>query len=358
MDGIGWFTLETMPRMAEANPGHQFFFLFDRPVDPSFTFPANVTPVVVRPVTRLPLLLKFWNRYSVPLALKRIRPDLYISPDCFLPPEIRIPSIVTIHDLNFEHFPQFMATRYRTLYRTWVRNAARLSSRITTVSAFSAADIARTYGINPEKIDVVYSGLNTFFQPVSQAEIQSVLQKHRIGVPYFLVSGSLHPRKNPHRTIEAFVQFRRSHPVPYKLVFAGNVVPGNKELAYALSGNPYRDDIIFTGRITNHEMNALFRGASALLFASIFEGFGLPILEAAEAGIPVITSGNTSMLEIGGESSLLVNPMDPNEIAAAMLRITNDQELSEKLVAKSKNLIGQYTWDNTASLFWESILKV
>lgn len=358
MDGIGWFTHETMPRIAESHPEHQFFFLFDRPYHHSFNFSSNVTPLVVRPVTRLPLLLKTWNAISVPVTLRQIKPDIYLSPDGFLPPEPRFPSVVAIHDLNFEHFPEFIPTPYRKLYLTRIRKSAAEAARVLTVSEFSKMDICERYEVPREKVDVIYSGLNAFIRPPEASDIQQVKQQFSIQGNYFIVSGTLHPRKNIHGTIKAFNLFRQQSEGNTKLVFAGNHKWMNAEMKQAYEMSPFKEDIIFTGRVTDRTMNALIWGAHAMVFVSLFEGFGLPILEAAAAGIPVITSDNSSMREIATGCALLVNPSNVQEIADGMSRITVDYPLRTKLIEAGASLNQRYSWDKTAQLIWESLQKV
>jgi glycosyltransferase involved in cell wall biosynthesis len=358
MDGIGWFTRETMPRIAESHPEHQFFFLFDRPYHHSFHLPSNVTPLVVRPVTRLPLLLKTWNAISVPVALQQIKPDLYLSPDGFLPPEPRFPSVVAIHDLNFEHFPELFPASYRKLYLTRIRKSAVVAARVLTVSEFSKTDICDRYEVPRDKVDVIYSGLNSFIHPPEKTDIQEVRRQFSIQGNYLIVSGTLHPRKNINGTIKAFNLFRQQSDCSTKLVFAGNHKWMNAEMKHSYEMSPFKEDIIFTGRVPDHTMNALIWGAYAMVFVSLFEGFGLPILEAAAAGIPVLTSDNSSMREIATGSALLVNPSNVQEIADGMHQITTDHALRTHLIESSANLNQKYSWDITAQLIWESLQKV
>jgi glycosyltransferase involved in cell wall biosynthesis len=358
MDGIGWFTWETMPKIAEQHPEHQFYFLFDRPYDPSFRFPANVTPIVIRPVARHPALIRFWNNYAVTQVLKRLKPDLYLSPDFFLPQQLPCPGIVIIHDLNFEHFPDFLPAPYRKLYQTSVRRSARLAARILTVSEFSRQDMMQQYAIPPEIIDVVYCGVGSHIRKVSADNILKVKQHFGIDGNYLIVPGTIHPRKNTANTIRAYEEFRKGEGCSEKLVFAGNNKWFSPEMKQALEHNRYRNDIHFTGRVSDHEMSALISGAKAMVFASLFEGFGIPILEAASAGIPLLTSDNSSMKEIAGDSALLVDPTDHESIAAGMQQITQDQQLRAALLQKSIHLPDQYSWDKTANLIWESVAGV
>lgn len=357
MDGIGWFTWETVSRLAASHPDHHFYFLFDRPPDASFRFSSNVTPVVVRPITRLPVLLKFWHRISVPRALRKINPDIYLSPDFFLPPALPCPGIVIIHDLNFEHFPDFVPRAYRKMYPSWTQQAAKSSTRILTVSQFSKNDIINRYNIEAEKIDVVYCGVNSFIKPVSESAISEA--KHRFGIEhdYFVVPGTVHPRKNTNRIISAYEIFRKRSSRPLDLVFAGNNKFQTVEVGQALKDNSFSKDIIFTGRVSEEDMNALIQGANVLLFVSLFEGFGLPILEAAKARVPVLTSANTSMQEIAGKTALLVDPYSTEEIAQGMLQISHDSDLRQNLISSGMTLPEKYSWDITAELIWESILK-
>nr|HRZ50122.1 glycosyltransferase family 1 protein [Bacteroidales bacterium] len=358
MDGIGWFSWETMTRMARRHPDHHFLFFFDRKPNPAFILPDNATSVVIPPVTRLPFLLTWWHTTTIPAAIRKHRPDLYISPDCFLPDKPAIPSIVVIHDLNFEHFPDFIPGRYRSIYRNRVRKSAKVATRVATVSEFSRDDIISTYGVEPSRIDVIYSGLNSFFTPVSDHETHQIRQKFNTGDQYFLVSGTIHPRKNAGTVIEAFIRFREKHPAPFKLVFAGRVKTElMSDLVGSLRDTPFYQDVIFTGRVEDAEMNGLYRGAAALVFASLYEGFGLPLLEAAIAGIPAITSAGSALAEIGGRSSLLVDPGNPQEIADAMHMLIRNPDLAGELVVKSKVLPETYTWDRTADLLWQGVEK-
>jgi glycosyltransferase involved in cell wall biosynthesis len=358
MDGIGWFTYETMLRIAASHPQHHFWFLFDRPIAKTFMLPRNVTPVVVRPVTRLPLLLEYWNYYAVPKVLKRLKPDIYLSSDGFLPKIPDVPSLVVIHDLNFEHYPEFLPEKYRRIYQKRLRESARFAHRICTVSEASKADIASTYQINPEKIDVVYCGLNSFIKPITQEEIDQVQRQFRISNDYFIVVGTLHPRKNIHGTIKAFGTYRSRTNRKMQLVFAGNNKWFTREMKEALDTCEYRDDIVFTGRVTDHEMNGLVTGSKAMIYVSFFEGFGMPILEAAAARIPIVTSNNTSMKEIAGDAALLVDPSDVHAIANALEKIVSDDQLSQILVKRASSLPEQFSWEKSAAKIWQSITRV
>jgi glycosyltransferase involved in cell wall biosynthesis len=155
LEGIGWFTHETMRRIVAAHPEHHFLFLFDRPFDKRFVYGPNVEPVVIWPPTRHPLLYRLWFDHLLPRKLKQLKADAYIGPDGFLSLHSTVPSLVVIHDLNFEHHPEDLPRAYRNYYRSYFPRFARHATRIATVSEFSRRDIAQRYEVPPQHIDVV-----------------------------------------------------------------------------------------------------------------------------------------------------------------------------------------------------------
>jgi glycosyltransferase involved in cell wall biosynthesis len=357
MDGIGWFTHESLKRLTRDHPEHEFYFIFDRPYDSSFIYSDNITPVVAGPVTRTPLLIRYWFNNVIPRLLKKIEPDLFLSPDGFLPSKSEYATYAVIHDLNFEHYPRFLPRNHRKLYRNNFRNYAQAATRIGTVSDYSKQDIASTYDTPVEKIDILYCGLNDHFKKPDDEASKDYIGKISEGNPYFLFTGTFHPRKNLPRLIKAFDRFKKETGSETWLVLAGNNKWASSDTTKALNEALYKHQIVVTGRIPSEKLNILTYGARAMVFVSLFEGFGIPMLEAAAAGIPLITSSNTSMAELAGDTALLVNPRNINEIASAMMKIDSDSDLRNTLAAKANQELGKYTWDQTAGLLWESIEK-
>jgi glycosyltransferase involved in cell wall biosynthesis len=239
-----------------------------------------------------------------------------------------------------------------------MRQSAARATRILTVSAHSKSDLVHTYGINPNKIDVVYCGLNSFIKPIAPEAICEIQERFGIKGEYFIVVGTLHPRKNIPATVQAFNTFRSKTGKQVQLVFAGNDKWCTPEMTEAIERSPFHDDLVVTGRVSDQVMNALVTGAKAMVYVSLFEGFGMPILEAAAAGIPVITSNNTSMKEIAGDTAILADPHDTDQIAEAMQKIIYDRELADLLIERSKKLPEKYSWDQSAERIWQSILIV
>lgn len=356
LEGIGWFTYETLKRITRAHPEHQFFFLFDRPWSEDFRFGDNVTPMHIPPQARHPVLYYIWFDLVLPGVLKKIRADLFISPDGYLPPRLGIPSLNIIHDLNFEHYPEDIPYLERLFYRHFFPRYARQATRIATVSSFSKEDIQKQYGIPADKIDVVYNGAGEHFTPLDPLQIRAQREKHSKGLPYFVFVGSQIPRKNLARLFQAFDRLRISGKKA-ALVVCGQKKWWNEALEKTWREMRFKEDVVFTGRLSREALKHTLGAATALTYVSYFEGFGIPILEAFRSGVPVITSNTTSMPEVAGEAALLVDPFDVHSIQKAMESLLEDRALQARLVEKGLIQANKFSWDDTAARLWAAIEK-
>jgi len=267
-----------------------------------------------------------------------------------------VKQLAVIHDINFEHFPENLPVFSRWYYRYYFPRFARKASRIATVSEFSKKDIIETYNIPAEKIDIVYNGANESYKPVSDDIKKATKEKYTSSKPYFIFIGSLNPRKNLINIFAAYDIFRRKTG-GVKLMIVGERMFWSKETEKAFEGMEFKDDVVFCGRLDSFEVNNVIASSEALLLPSLFEGFGIPIVEAFYCGTPVITSNVTSMPEVAGEAALLVDPFSPDSIAGAMLRIINEPNLASELIAKGNIRKELFTWDKTAAALWQSMLK-
>ncbi|MCL3782307.1 glycosyltransferase family 1 protein [Prolixibacteraceae bacterium JC049] len=358
LEGIGWFSYETLQRMVNNHPEHQFFFLFDRPYSDKFVFATNVTPVVIGPPTRHPILWYIWFEWQLPKLLKQLKADLFVSPDGYLSLSSKVPQIPVIHDINFVHRPKDLPFTSRWYYNHFFPKFAHKAKQIVTVSNYSKNDITNTYQVNPEKIDVVYNGVNKLYQPLKKEEQIKVRKKYAGSNPYFLYVGALHPRKNILGLLKAFEQYKNINSNNYKLVLVGSEMFGNKEAQLFYQRMLHRDDIIFTGRVPSSELAKLLASAQALVFVPFFEGFGIPIIEAMVSGTPVICSKTTSLPEVGGDAAFYVDPHDTNSIAEALKQLTDNEQLRAQMIDNGFKQCQQFSWDKTAQLFWGSIQKV
>lgn len=357
LEGIGWFTFETLKRIVEQHPEVEFYFLFDRTPDPSFLFGKNVTPVVIGPPARHPFLFILWFERSVPRALNHIRPDLFLSPDGYLSLSAKVPSLAVIHDLNFEHFPEDLPWLVRWYYRYFFPRFARKAKRIATVSEFSRSDISSTYGIDPGVIDVVYNGANEKFLPVSEQVTAATRGEFTEGKPYFLFVGSLHPRKNLARLFAAFDLFKQRTGGEEKLLVVGEKKWWTPEIRNAYEGSVHRADIHFSGRLEPDLLCRVTASALASVYVSYFEGFGIPIVEAFRSGVPVITADATATVEIAGGAAILIDPFDVKSIAEALMSLATQPDLRRDLIEKGFLRAEAFTWQKSADRLWSSVLK-
>jgi glycosyltransferase involved in cell wall biosynthesis len=357
LEGIGWFTYETLRRITIRQPETRFYFIFDRPWHRDFIFSENVIPIVAKPQARHPLLFYIWFEHSLPGIFKKIRPDLFFSPDGYLSLNADVPSVSVIHDLNFEHYPMDLPWLVRKYYRYYFPRFAHKAERIMTVSEYSRRDIHQRYGISKEKIDVVYNGANENFAPLTAEEISETRKKFSGGLPYFVFVGSLHPRKNLARLFAAFDRYRDSSPEKTRLVIAGTKKWWTSEIEKTYNNMKYRSDVLFTGRVPEHELNRIIGSALAMVYVSNFEGFGIPILEAFYCGVPVITSTVTSMPEVAGDAALFADPGSVDSIAEKMMAAASDEKLREELINKGFRRAELFTWERTADKVWESLMK-
>jgi glycosyltransferase involved in cell wall biosynthesis len=358
LEGIGWFAYETLKRITKNHPEHTFYFIFDRPFDPEFVFSENVIPVITGPQARHPLLFYIWFEFSVPRILKKVDAGLFISPDGYLSLRAKTPQLAVIHDLNFEHFPTDLPWIISKYYKYFFPRFARKAKRLATVSEFSKADIHERYGISEDKIDVVYNGVNKKFHPLNETEKLAIKEKYTGGHDYFIFIGALLPRKNLKNLFLAFEMFRKQTSNKHKLLVAGARKWWTAEIENVFKNMEFKDDVIYTGRLGEDDLNAVLAGATALTYVSYFEGFGIPILEAFRCKVPVITSNVTSMPEVAGNAALYADPFNPASIADAMIRIAGDPLEREELLQKAMSRQMEFSWEKSAELLWKSIEKV
>ncbi len=357
LEGIGWFTYESLKRITTQHPEHQFFFIFDRDYDPEFLFADNITPIIQYPHARHPVLYYAWFEYFIPKLLERIKPDLFLSPDGFLSLKTPVKSMAVFHDLNFEHYPQDIPLWTRRFYRQYFPKYAAKAARIATVSEYSKADIVKQYRVPAEKIDVVFDGANDAYHPLTKQEKLKVRAAYSNGLPYFIFIGSLHPRKNLVNLFRAFDLFKKSNPSDVKLLIVGARKWWTRDIDLAFNRMIYSDDVIFTGRLDINELANVLGSAIALTYVSYFEGFGIPIVEAFRCDVPVITSNVTSMPEVAGDAAILVDPFDPESIAEALYKAYQYESIREELIIRGRRRRDMFSWQQTADRLWESIEK-
>ena len=357
LEGIGWFSYQTLERIVRNHPEHEFFFFFDRAYDESFVFASNVTPVVVHPQARHPILFYLWFEWSIPYMLRKYKIDLFLSPDSYMSLSTKVPTCLVIHDLAFEHYPEHFVTSHRLYWRHYSPLFARKATRIATVSSFSKADISKRYGIDPGKIDLVCNGAHDEYKPLTADGREQVKKEYADGCEYFVFAGAIHPRKNIVNLLKAFVAFKKHQRTNMKLVIVGRPAWKYEEVEEMKANMPFKEDVKWVGYMNVDELSKVMAGAYALVYASLFEGFGIPILEAMQCDVPAIVSNTSSMPEVAGDAALLVDPTDVGDIAEKMHLMYKDEALRARLIVNAKKQVKKFNWDTSAERLWECMMK-
>ena len=230
LDGIGWFTYETLKRITQQHKEHEFVFIFDRKYSDEFIFSDNITPIVIPPQSRHPFLWYLYFEWSITYALKKHKPDLFLSTDGWISLRTGVKTLDVIHDINFEHNPEHLPYFFRKYYLHYFPKFAKYANRIATVSEFTKSDIVDKYGISSNKIDVVYNGANEKYKPVSVKIKQDTKHKYTQGSEYFLFIGTISKRKNLLNLLKAFNKFKTSNENNTKLLIIGSIMWDSKEL--------------------------------------------------------------------------------------------------------------------------------
>ncbi|HOT15883.1 MAG TPA: glycosyltransferase family 1 protein [Bacteroidales bacterium] len=358
LSGIGWFKYHVLKRMVEQHPNDEFVFLFDRQYDERFIFGPNVIPEVVFPQARHPFLYYIWFNYSIVPVINKHKADVFLSPDGLLSTRLPfIPSVPVIHDINFQHYPKDIPYFMRHYYCHYFPIYAKIAKRIITVSEFSKKDIVKTYGADADLIDVAYNGAGEDFKPLDEYQKHEVRNQFANGAEYFVYVGNLLPRKNVDGMIKAFTLCKNKTGLSTKLVIVGESFFMTDKIKEAYDNSNVKDDIIFTGRLTQEELPLVVGAAKGLIFVSHFEGFGIPILEAMQCDVPVITSNTSSMPEVAGDAAILADPNNIGQIAQAIEDIDTKNNLRNELIEKSRIRRQAFNWDKTAEEVWKSLTK-
>lgn len=342
--------------MVLSHPEDEFLFLFDRPFDPRFVYADNVKPLVLAPQARHPLLFKAWFEWSVPRALRKFKADVFFSPDSMCSLRAVVPTVMTAHDIVPLHFPEQIAKVHRRFLLTHLPRFLQRADRVLTVSEYVKQDIVDTCGIAAEKISVVYNGCREGFQPLQETEKQQVRAQFANGQPYFFYTGAIHPRKNIHRLIAAFDQFKQQSGSTAKLLMAGRFAWKTGEVKTAWEQAQYKDDIQFLGYVPETDLTRLMASAQALTYVSVSEGFGLPMVEAMQSGTAVLAADATCLPEIAGNAALFVDPYSIESMAEGIKTLWGNSKVRDELIEHGKTRAQQFSWDTAAEAVYQILV--
>jgi glycosyltransferase involved in cell wall biosynthesis len=329
---------------------HTIRLYFNQPPPPDL-FPANEhLEQRIIPFPRL------WTHLRLGWELQQDPPDLFFTPAHVIPWSYRGASAATIHDLGYHHFPEAHPQRQLAYLRWSTRHNGRRSRLVIADSEATKADLVQIDGVDPAKIAVIYPGVDPLLQPVTDERILTqVWAKYGIKPPYFIYLSTLQPRKNLVRLLQAFA----AADLPHQLVLAGRQGWLAEPILAAHGALPtaVRRRVLLPGYIPDADKAPLLSGAAALVYPSLYEGFGFPVLEAQACATPVITAAGSSLPEVGGDGALYVDPLDIVALTSAIKRIAVDASLRARLITAGQENIARFSWQKSADRLWEQLVQ-
>ena len=295
--------------------------------------------------------LDLWNRLKFPpIEFLGFKADILHCPDYLILPTLNKNIVLTIHDLAFIRFPEFNFDWFVKKYTREVKKNAQISKKIIADSKSTKNDIVRFFKIDSRKVDVVHLAADKTFRTLTADRIdKNILKKYKIDKKYILSVGTIEPRKNFITLIKAFNHIKQKKAdFSYKLVIAGRTGWKSEDTYLERENSPYRNDILFIGRVPDKDLVQIYNQAELFVYPSLFEGFGLPPLEAMSCGLPVIASDTSSLKEVIGNAGILISPGDNIELQKQILYILKNEEVKEKLGEKSLTRAKKFSWIDTA----------
>jgi glycosyltransferase involved in cell wall biosynthesis len=354
LDGIGWYIEQITRHLATVAPDLSLTLLFDRSPHPTLV-PKGASAQAVGFPARHPSLWWIWFEQSIPRWVRANKPDVLVSLEGFLPSTVPCKTVTVIHDIAFEHSPGHMKRLHRAYYRWKIPAAIRSATTVCAVSEFTRSDLEATYGIDPSTVTVIPNGVRSSFAAVRHGEQPISVRSFTDGSPYWLFVGTMQPRKNIIRMIQAFEQFSETVADPGCLVLAGKKGWLDDEITAALENSSVRHRIHLTGWVDDATLADLYAHARAVLFVPLLEGFGVPVIEAFASGVPVVTSNTSSLPEVAGEAAVTVDPLSVADITRGMVRVWDDDGLRQQLVERGFERVKAYQWPAIAARFADVI---
>jgi glycosyltransferase involved in cell wall biosynthesis len=343
--GIGTYIRNLLRQLARLDRETEFVVLC-RPEDQE---PLRSLGENFRPVGEASPNYSLAEQVRIPLAVRREGVTLFHAPHYVLPPLVRCPSVVTIHDCIHLMFPQYLPNRLALEYaRTSITYAAKRATRVLTVSESSKRDILRFVDTSPDKIDVIYNAYDERFAVEPREEdVVRVRERYQLQDEFVLYAGNVKPHKNLGRLIEAFDLVRKRGLDYLKLIMIGDDISKYAALRRAVHQHQLHKYVRFLGYLPDETLAVMYRLAGVFVFPSLYEGFGLPPLEAMASGTPVVTSNLSSLPEVTGDAALLVDPYDPQSIADGIYRVLTDETLRRRLRQKGLARARQFSWESS-----------
>lgn len=306
---------------------------------------------------------KLWTQLRLSAEMLINKPDVLFVPAHTIPLVHPRNTITTLHDVGFERYPEIYSKKELAYHRFSARFALRHAKHIITPSEFSKREIIELYNADPSKISVIYNGYDKDkYKILSKEEVNSILDKYNLNKPYFFFVSRLVEKKNVVGLLEAFQKFIelgiRNHELGINLVLVGEPGYGYDKIKKTIGESGVKEKIIELGWVPEEDMPALFNGATAFVFPSFYEGFGIPVLEAMACGTPVICSKRASLPEVVGEAGILIDPQNIGELTKEMVRVTSDENLRHDLRERGLKQAQNFSWGKCAEETYRVLRQV
>jgi glycosyltransferase involved in cell wall biosynthesis len=344
--GVGYYTEHLLHHLAREveQTRDELVVISNQPIDTAVPLPKHVRVDTAR---QFPLRIG-WMQLLASRALKDVRPDVAHFTNGMLPPSAPVPTVVTIHDMSLRLHPQCHPVRRLLINRPLLSLAIRSAARIVTVSHSARRDLLRLHGIDPNRVSVVHEAAAPRFHPIAErARLDDVRNRYGLPPRFVLYVGTIEPRKNLPRLIQAFAAARRQG-MPHHLVCAGPYGWSSRDLTDVIDRLAVRHVVHFTGYVPVEDLPVIYNLGEMFAFPSVYEGFGLPVVEAMACGTPVITSNTSSLDEIASGAAETVNPYDVDALSAAFVRLARDAEWRHELSRRGLARARQFSWSRTA----------
>ena len=348
--GIGMYTYE-LARHMQSGDGLEFvgnLFNFMGRSDNGPSLQGIDLPIRVCRSMSYGVYRRIWHMLPLTYGMMFPKADLSVFFNYIVPPRIKGHVMTTVYDMTYLRFPETMDGKNLKRLRQDMKYSVARSDHIITISEFSKREIMELLEVPEEKISVVYCA-PSLVRDYSESE--ETAEKFGIRDPFLLYVGTIEPRKNLTRLLRAFDLLKQRHRIPHRLVLAGGKGWGNTEIYQTAQALPCSDDIIFTGYISSGEKNWLYRHAATFVFPSLYEGFGIPPLEAMFFGCPVVCADAASLPEVAGKAAELVDPAEVESISSGIWRVLSDRQYAEMLIQSGYQQVKQFSWHRSAKTF-------
>jgi glycosyltransferase involved in cell wall biosynthesis len=343
--GVGYYTEHLLQHLVAENTTDEIVVVSNRAVETTRPLPRSVK-VAVSP-GRTPRMV--WMQLQAPRLLRRLNADLVHFTNGMTPVACPVPSVVTIHDMSLTMFPRFHPARRVWLNRPLVDLAARHATAIITVSESAKHDIVRLYGVDPGRVHVVHEAAAPAYRPIRDlGELRRVRQRYDLADRFILYVGTIEPRKNLPKLIEGFARRRKCGDLPHQLVCVGPYGWLSRNVEELIERLQIEDAVRFTGYVPFTDLPALYNLAEMFVFPSLYEGFGLPVVEAMACGTPVLTGNVPALAEVSGGAVEQIDRLDADSIGSALVNLTRSRERRQSLAALGLERARTFSWERAA----------